>query len=342
MLLALHVKNFFTPESRRGVRSHPVMQSRTCRQAALALLFLAGAQACRPANPPITLLFVGDIMLGRRIEGAARARGDWSFPFQRVAERLRDADIAFANLECIASTAGGPSVFKADPRALEGLRDAGIDVVSVANNHTMDVGPQALAEMLGRFQGLGITPTGVRYLPDPQKLATVEANGLRIGFLAYSWSVGDFAPVDGLPSLARTRRDEMVADITRARSQVDYLVVSLHMGTELARRSGDGQQQKARAAIDAGADLVVGHHPHVPQEVERYGRGFIAYSLGDFVFDHPELSVDGALLEVTLDAGRPVRLAWIRTRINSELQPETLDETVWSGESLRGPNAALN
>ena len=94
--------------------------------------------------------------------------------------------------------------------------------------------------------------------------------------------------------------------------------------------------------IDAGADLVVGHHPHVPQEVERYGRGFIAYSLGDFVFDHPELSVDGALLEVTLEAGRPVRLAWLPTRINSEFQPEVIGETVWSGEQLRGPNAALN
>jgi poly-gamma-glutamate capsule biosynthesis protein CapA/YwtB (metallophosphatase superfamily) len=281
-------------------------------------------------------------MLGRRVETMARARGDWGFPFRRVATRLRDADVAFANLECIGTTVGGPSTFKADPRALDGLREAGIDVVSVANNHTMDAGPEALAEMLARLQELGITPTGVRYLPDAQRLVTVEANGTRIGFLAYSWSVGDFAPVVGLPSLARTRREEMVADITRVRPEVDYLVVSLHMGEELAPRSGEGQQLKARAAIDAGADLVVGHHPHVPQEVERYGRGFIAYSLGDFVFDHPELSADGALLEVTLEARRPVRLTWMRTRINSELQPEVIGETVWSGESLRGPNAALN
>jgi len=252
------------------------------------------------------------------------------------------ATVAFANLECIAATAGESSTFKADPDTLEGLREAGIDVVSVANNHTMDAGPEALAEMLGRLEGLGVTPTGVRYLPEAQKVATVVANGLRIGFLAYSWSGGDFLPVAGLPSLARTRLDEMVADITRARPDVDYLVVSLHMGMELARRSGEGQQLKARAAIDAGADLVVGHHPHVPQEVERYGRGFIAYSLGDFVFDHPEASADGALLEVTLEAGRPVRLAWMRTRINPELQPEIIDETVWAGETLSGPNASLN
>jgi poly-gamma-glutamate synthesis protein (capsule biosynthesis protein) len=163
-----------------------------------------------------------------------------------------------------------------------------------------------------------------------------------VGFLAYSWSVGDFPPKNGLPYISRARREDMVADIERARAEVDYLVVSLHMGTEGARRSSEGQRQKARAAIDAGADLVVGHHSHVPQEVERWGRGFIAYSLGDFVFDHPELSVDGALLEVTLAAGRPVRLVWLRTRINPELQPEVIGESVWAGETLRGPNAALN
>ena len=281
-------------------------------------------------------------MLARHVERAAKAREDWGFPFRRIVGRTRAAAVAFANLECIAATAGGPSAFKADPKTLDGLREAGIDVVSVANNHTMDAGPEALAEMLGRLRALGITPTGARYLPDAQKVATVEANGLRIGFLAYSWSTGDFPPADGLPSLARTRREEMLADIARARPEVDYLVVSIHMGVELARRSGEGQQLKARAAIDAGADLVVGHHPHVPQEVERYGRGFIAYSLGDFVFDHPDLSVDGALLEVTLEGGRPARLVWVRTRINPELQPEMIGETVWAGEALRGPNASLN
>src|SRR4030095_4404090 len=110
---------------------------------------------------------------------------------------------------------------------------------------------------------------------------------------------------------------------------------SLRVGPDLAPRSGAGQKEKARAAIDAGADLVVGHHPHVQQEVERYGHGFIAYSLGDFVFDHPELSVDGALLEVTLAAGRPVRLVWLRTRINPELQPEVIGESVWGGGAPR-------
>jgi poly-gamma-glutamate synthesis protein (capsule biosynthesis protein) len=316
----------------------------TCRllQGTVAALIWVVVAGCRPAGEHTTLLFGGDVMLGREVERVARARRDWGFPFRRVATRMQAATLAFANLECIAAEAGGPSSFRADPRTLEGLRTAGLDVVSVANNHTMDAGPEALAEMLGRLRDLGVTPTGFRYLPDAQSVAIVEASGVRVGYLAYSWFVGDYPPAAGMPSLARTRRDEMVADIQRARPAVDYLVVSMHMGVEGARRSGEGQQQKARAAIDAGADLVVGHHPHVPQEVERYGRGFIAYSLGDLVFDHPQLSVDGALLEVTLEAGRPVRLVWLRTRINPELQPEVIGETVWAREALSGPNASLN
>ena len=311
------------------------------RLLAACLLSCVIATGCRP-DPGVHLVLAGDMMLGRTVEAAASSRGDWAFPFRRVAPRMQAADIAFGNLECVAASSGPPTTFRADPRTLHGLQEAGFDVVSLANNHAADAGLEALAEMASRLRDLGIGVTGLRYPPAEQHPSILRAKGLRVGFLAYSWSVGDFVPRDGEPAIARTRREEMVAEIAHARDDVDYLVVSLHMGADLARRSGAGQQQKARAAIDAGADLVVGHHPHVPQEVERYGRGFIAYSLGDFVFDHPELSVDGALLEVTLVAGRPVRLAWLQTRINPEMQPEVIGETVWAGQALTGPDASLN
>jgi hypothetical protein len=107
-------------------------------------------------------------------------------------------------------------------------------------------------------------------------------------------------------------------------------------------RSGPEEQRIARATIDAGADLVVGGHPHGPQELERYRHGFIVYSLGDFVFDHPKISVLGALLDVTLVGARPVRIAYLRTRMNDVFQPEPLDETRWEAEDLKGPDGALN
>jgi poly-gamma-glutamate synthesis protein (capsule biosynthesis protein) len=296
---------------------------------------------CR-SESPTTLLFAGDMMLGRAVERVARSHDDWAFPFRLVERRLHAADVVFGNLESVAATAGGPVMFRADPRSLEGLRDAGFDVISLANNHTADAGLEALAEAASRLRALGIAVTGLRYPPEGQRPTVVRRGSLEVGFLGYSWSAGDYPLREGQPYIAATRRTDMIADVTRARPEVDYLVVSLHMGVEGARRSSAGQRHKARALIDAGADLVVGHHPHVPQEIERYGRGFIAYSLGDFVFDHPELSVDGALLEVTIEAGRLVRLAWLPTRINSEFQPEVIGERVWSGDALRGPNAALD
>ena len=316
---------------------HPLTRRATPLLPLLACLL---TPACRPDSGS-TLILAGDMMLGRGVGSAASSRGDWAFAFRRVEARLRAADVAFGNLECVAAK-GATTPFSADPRALDGLREAGFDVVSLANNHTADAGLEALAETAVNLEKVGIAVTGLQYPPAAQRPTIVRAGTIKVGFLAYSWSAGDFLPQDGLPFISRARRGDMVADIERARPEVDYLVVSLHMGIEGARRSGEGQQQKARAAIDAGADLVVGHHPHVPQEVERWGRGFIAYSLGDLVFDHPQVSVDGALLEVTLAAGRPVRLVWIRTRINPGLQPEMIGETVWAGETLRGPNATLN
>jgi poly-gamma-glutamate synthesis protein (capsule biosynthesis protein) len=302
-------------------------------------LTCAASAGCGRADTT-TLLFVGDMMLGRHVERLARERQDWVFPFRRIVDRVRGATIAFGNLECIAAEGGAPTPFRADPRVLEGLRDAGFDVVSVANNHAMDAGPEALDRMLRRLRALGITPTGVR-TDAGQDVAIVHANGLRVGFLAYSWFVGDFPPAAGLPLIAGTDRAEMVADIARARPAVDYLVVSLHMGLEGARHASEPQRQKARAAIDAGADLVVGHHPHVPQELERYRGKPIAYSLGDFVFDHPDVSVEGAMLEVALRDRRVTGLAWLATRIDDELRPNVVGETRWAGDVLAGPDGPI-
>lgn len=305
---------------------------------AAAIVLVAG---CGAAETPAVLLFSGDIMLGRAVERRARDRKDFAFPFRPLMRRLRGAGLTFGNLECVAATTGHPVPFRAHPDMLGGLVEAGFDVVSVANNHAADAGPEALAEMASELGRRGITVAGLR-TADGQRPAIVHVHGLRIGVLAYSWSAGDTFPAPGQPAIAQTRREDMVADVGRARPLVDYLVVSLHMGVDLARRSTEGQRQKAHAVLDAGADLVVGHHPHVPQEVERYRGRFIAYSLGDFVFDHPDLSVEGAMLEVTLSQGRPVRLAWISTRINADFQPEATSETRWERALLTGPDGVLD
>jgi poly-gamma-glutamate synthesis protein (capsule biosynthesis protein) len=293
------------------------------------------------ASRPVTLVFVGDMMLGRAIERAMLDREDWGFAFRPLGERLRGADLTFGNLECVVATSGTPTTFRADPRTLAALSFAGFDVVSVANNHAADGGPAALLEMLGHLRERDIAPVGVRGDEGTQAALVLRAGRLRVGFLAYTFWTSDRDAGPGRPRIAPLEPERITRDVAAARPTVDYLVVSLHMG-QSAPRSNPAQQLTARAVIDAGADLVVGGHPHGPQELERYGRGFIVYSLGDFVFDHPKISVLGALLEVVLVAGRPARIAYVRTRLNEVFQPEPIGETQWQAADLEGPARALN
>jgi poly-gamma-glutamate capsule biosynthesis protein CapA/YwtB (metallophosphatase superfamily) len=271
-------------------------------------------------------------------------QGDWSFPFRLLGDRLRAADLTFGNLECVVSRVGTPRTtydFRADPRAAEGLAFAGFDVVSVANTHTTDFGPDALDETLTHLAEHHIDAVGV----DPgggQAPVLRKIGDTRIGFLAFSHYIGGEAAAADRTKIAPITGKQLIGAIVAVRPSVDFLVVSLHMGKEFAPRSGTDQQGVAHAAIDAGADLVVGHHPHVPQEVEKYGPGFIAYSLGNFVFDHPEASADGAMLEVELEHHRPVRLTYVRTHINERFQPERVSEQTWDRAALGGDDRALN
>jgi len=306
-------------------------------------LLLALASRAHAAEP-VTLLFVGDLMLGRHVEAAMRAHDDWSFPFRPLAARLRAADLTFGNLECVTAVAGKPRTdigFRADPRAVEGLVTAGFDVVSIANTHTTDWGPEALQETLDHLREKNIAYVGLDK-GDVQEPVVLKVGALRVGFLAFSHYAGGDAAAHDSVRIALIGGKSLVAAVQAARPAVDYLVVSLHLGKQFERRATEAQQAIARAAIDAGADLVVGHHPHVPQEIEKHGSGFIAYSLGDFVFDHPEVSADGAILEVTLAGREPTRIVYTLTHMNAQFQPHVVSEKRWEGAALRGADGALD
>ncbi len=243
------------------------------------------------------LAAVGDVMLGRSVGVRLEAEGP-EVAFAAVAGVLTEADIAVANLESAVGVTGTPApkayTFRAPPVAVEALTLAGIDLVSLANNHSLDYGPESLAETRALLTEGGILSVGagpnrtVAHTP-----TRFEFNGLTIAFLAYVTvpvEGGGFDPrvwdaTDETPGVAWLDVPAMVADVEAARGGADLVVVLLHFGIEWELEPSEAQREQARAAIDAGATLVIGAHPHVLQPIEEYGGGLIAYSLGNFVFD---------------------------------------------------------
>ncbi|MEK7637996.1 MAG: CapA family protein [Patescibacteria group bacterium] len=277
---------------------------------------------------PVMLLFAGDIMLSRSVGDSMNAKRDWLWPFSRIASVTASADLAFANLETTVSTRGAKNgcgfCFRADPKAVVGLVNAGFDVLSVANNHIWDFGPQAFTDTLGYLAVNDISAVGGGRNAAEARLPVVRTvRGARIAYLAYTdllpASAGALASHSGANIWDEQRMKE---DVARARTMADVVVVSVHSGTEYELLHNAVQGRMYHAIIDAGADLVVGTHPHVVQDVERYGGKWIAYSLGNFVFDQnfSEETRKGLLLVVTVTGGRIADVSQIPVDISNQYQ----------------------
>ena len=244
------------------------------------------------AQPEVSLVFVGDVMLARNLPPYSKYDPrplDYGLLFSGAASYLTSADIAFCNLECPISGRGKrldkEFAFNAVPEAAKGLRDAGFDVVSLANNHCLDYGPDALKDTRGHLAENGVDCTGIAEGKSPQIPAIIERNGVKVAYLAYITSnvlPGAYNAFDTGP--VREKKETILADIAKVRDQADVVVVSVHWGMDYVSQPNAEQRNLGRALIDAGADIVAGHHPHVQQEPEFYRGGLIIYSMGNFVF----------------------------------------------------------
>jgi poly-gamma-glutamate synthesis protein (capsule biosynthesis protein) len=293
--------------------------------AATLLLFIAclpaAAQDAPPASREYTLIFVGDIMLSRGVGRRMVAENDFTYPFQLIRDTLAAADLTFANLECPVSDVGKEKghlySFRADPRAIEGLLAAGIDVVSVANNHMYDWGPEALLDTVRRLREAGIRPVGAGVNDlEAHYPQLVQLGNLRLAFLTYVAIPPEYAAAaPGKPGVAWLEPERLLADIRFARPLADLVIVSPHWGVEYQPTPTSSQVELARRMIDAGADLIVGTHPHVIQPVEQYRGRWVAYSLGNFVFDQKAKGTNlGLMLKVRvagtkIAAVEPLRIA---------------------------------
>lgn len=293
-----------------------------------------------PSGPAtITIAAVGDMHFDRNVKRYIGQHGGAS-PLKNVAERLAAADIAVGNLESSTSDLGERNAekdytFKGDPRGIEGLTLAGFDFLSLANNHALDCGPDAVLDSISRLDAVGIGHAGAGADRSAAWTPAVrEIDGTTVAFLGFSHILpGGFIATDSRAGVAKGRgnMDAVEVAIREAKEQYDYVLVSFHWGVEKEDSANGDQVADAHRAIDAGADMVLSHHPHVIQAVEYYNGGFIAYSLGDFVFDHYSRKTGEAfILEAELG---PAGVA------NARAIPVYLDDTYGVPDYVTGSEA---
>jgi len=278
----------------------------------------------------ITLLAVGDIMLDRGVEYMVKNYGDndFKFPFLKIADYLKKADLLLGNLESIISDkgrrVGSIYSFRAEPTAITGLIYAGFDILSVANNHLFDYGQEAMEDNFRRLKEAGIDYVGGGFNEAEVRSGLLkEIKGTKITFLAYTnkgnpaWqAIGNNSGIGWL--------DERIKDdIRKAKEKSDLVIVLFHFGEEYQNEPNAEQQYFAHLAIDSGADLVIGHHPHVIQPIEKYKNKTIAYSLGNFVFDQyfSEETMKGLLLEIIIENKQIKEVIPREIKISAQYQP---------------------
>jgi len=258
---------------------------------------------------PVTLLFAGDVYFSNYVQNAYnRAGGISGVLDDGIRQEIADADIFMVNQE-FPFTDRGEKVpdkqfnFRVSPQWVSALKEMDVDLVTLANNHILDYGQQGLLDSCDTLNEAGIAYVGGgKDLDEAKKLVTMEAGGRTIGFLGTSrvYMDGSWAAGAGHPGVFSTYDPSLaIEEIKKAKEQCDYLVVYVHWGIERNTEPESYQRSMGQAYIDAGADLVVGSHPHVLQPVETYKDKTIAYSLGNFVFGSSIPSTE--LLKVELD-----------------------------------------
>jgi poly-gamma-glutamate capsule biosynthesis protein CapA/YwtB (metallophosphatase superfamily) len=285
-------------------------------------LFFSAAQA-----DSMRLVFVGDVLL---TDGPGQVIASGRDPLAPFAAQLRDADFTIGNLECPLTTVGQPLEskiisFRADPSTVNVLKGR-FDALAVANNHSGDYGTEAFLETLQHIESVGIPHFGGgRNLASAHAPLWIKRNGLRIAVLNYNeFKPRSFEASAERPGIAWSEDSQVVSDIRAARAAgADLVIPFMHWGWEREPDPSQRQRQLARKMIDAGADVIVGAHPHVTQGAEYYRGKLIVYSLGNFVFDGFELPAAkrGWLLRLTLDKKGLVGWETIAAQMDEEGTP---------------------
>lgn len=282
----------------------------------------------------VTLLSVGDIMLGDSPTsfgfGVASMIKKFGpiFPFQNVMKKLKTGNIVFGNLEVPLSSFDTTKDsfrsihYRGQPEAIEGLVKSKFDVLSFATNHTMQHGCKAFHDTIDSLSEHKIEFTGVE-IPERHiaNRCTLERNGFKFCFLGYNFRPQQYfidPPLWQQPSFEMIRQE-----IHLVRDYVDFLIVSLHWGDEFIDYPSPIQVELAHKLVDDGASIILGHHPHILQGVEKYHGGIIAYSLGNFIFDMWQYRLRRSMiLKCIISGSSDINFDIIPVVINDKCQPE--------------------
>lgn len=296
----------------------------------------------------ITMTFAGDIMMDRGVKNSVikNFNNDYSMLFQKsnnLLEIFKKSDIVFANLEGTVSDLGVDKKnlysFRMNPSVIPALKGVGISILSLANNHIGDWGRTAFTDTLTRLKENEILYTGGGNNKTEAETPTIiEKYGMKIGFLGFS-DVGPSYMEAGIEKAGILLANNPNFDeiIKQASKQVDYLIVTFHFGDEYKTKHNARQEYLAHKAIDSGAKIVIGHHPHVVEDTEVYKSkdctqnscmGYIAYSLGNFIFDQSwsKPTMQGMLLEIKLNRDGSMTAKKNTTQLNSAFQLEKIIE----------------
>jgi poly-gamma-glutamate synthesis protein (capsule biosynthesis protein) len=254
------------------------------------------------------------------------------FPFRKALPVLQKSELLFGNLECTHSSLDLRSrdyhsvQMRGEPRVIRALPKAGFHVVNVANNHSLQHGNDTFRDTVSMLEGAGIGCCGIAAdaLATRAKPLIVQRNGLAIGFLGYSLRPRQY--FEHVPLYAEGHANQMECDVTELRGRVDVVVVSVHWGEEFIQEPAPQEMQLARRLVDAGAALIIGHHPHVLRGIERHDQGCIVYSLGNFVCDMvwDDTLRNSMVFECELTSAGVRNVNLVPVFINDNFQPEPL------------------
>ena len=261
---------------------------------------------CKSPQNNVRIAFAGDTMLGRLVNEVINQKG-YAYPWGNTLPLLQKADLRIINLETTFTKSENkiPKVFnyKADPKNVQSLVEANINLVSLANNHSKDFGNEGLLETIKTLDGVNILHVGAGHnIEQAQKPAILEKQGIKIGVLGATdneptWQATETTP--GINYFSVDNLTDLLSQIKQLKEQVDLLIISLHWGPNMRQRPTQEYIDAAHQMIDAGADIIHGHSAHIFQGVEVYKNKLIMYDTGDFVDDYrvdPILRNDQALL----------------------------------------------